>query len=485
MSERRGNKRRLDDAERVLPHNLEAERSVLGAALLHEDVLDAVRPLEGAHFYREAHRYCFEAMQRLHDRRVAIDFTTIRDELDRVEKLEEVGGPAYIASLVDGVPRSTNAAHYAAIVMEKAKLRALVFIGNKVASDAYIAEDTAEQIIAAADAELITLGRTGSRSAMQHLKSNVANLLDVVEYRVAHRGQVTGVPTGFASIDGETSGWQRGDMVVIAARPSMGKTAFLMNSLQHACARQRPDGRFYNVAMFSLEMTLAQLELRMLASISGVDAGRIRGGHIYENDWGKISQAVGTMSEWNLHIDDSGRRTPRDVRAECRRLRGEVGHLDLVAIDYFQLMSASVAQKGDNRTAELTRVSRDLKELAKELDVPLIVLSQLKRTGGSRPQLEDLRETGALEQDADIVAFLHRKGHKEDGLTYYDQAKGRNVGTAVLKLMFDKYTLTYTDAPDAVEEAPLPAAGEKTAEEKHADKVRAIIRGKSRKRRSE
>lgn len=490
MSDQTKRRRRIDDVGRTLPHNLEAERSVLGAILLRNDAMEHTRHLEAHHFYRPSHAWVYGAMVTLLDRPGGVaDFTTVREELDRVGKLEDVGGPAFIAALVDGVPKSTNARHYADIVIEHALLRALVMLGTQVQTDAYAGDQRSDDIIAAADAGLINLMKHGAADDMVAVRGNSAQrLLDYVQFRVEHQNEVIGTPTGFASIDEETLGWNASDLIIIAARPSIGKTTYVMNSVRHACMTRRKDGRFHRCAVFSIEMKKEQLEQRMLAELSGVDASSLRSGRIYtEQQWGAISQAVGTFDEFDLHINDKSRLTPRDVRSACRRLKAEAGHLDLVVIDYIQLMTPSTTIKGDNRTSEMTRISRDLKELAGELDVPMVVLSQLKRPSDKfakeRPKLEDLRESGSLEQDADLVCFLHRKDHKADGYTEFIIEKQRNGPTGTVALTLNNSILRFTDG--GAEPAPTPAEQKQTAEDKAAAKTRAIIKAQSKKKAAE
>lgn len=479
-------KQQMDDLERTLPHNLEAERSVLGAVLLwNPTYLEASRHIKSADFYRDAHRRIYAALERILERPgQAADFVTIKNELARTDELDEIGGPAYIASLTDGVPRSTNVAHYARIVKDKSLLRATIFAANKMLTDAYIAEDSPADIINAADKRIIELRHGAATGRMKTTRESAGDLLDALEWRHNNRGQLTGPTTGFPTLDQMTLGWQKGDLIVIAARPSIGKTSFVLNSAV-AAARQGQ-----RTAIFSLEMRRQQLEFRMLSSISGVELSSILSGFIAETSWGKLSQALGELTELPLCIDDAASRTVWDIRGDCRRLKAD-GGLDLVIIDYVQLMAGSLEKRNANRNEEITDISRKLKIMADELEVPVIVLSQLNRAAEGRsdprPKLSDLRESGALEQDADIVAFLHRKHHREGGTTSLILEKQRNGPTGTINLELTRETTTFTDAglePDAPPPAPKekPEKKAETAEQAHDRKVREMIAKNKRKR---
>lgn len=453
----------VEVTERQLPANLEAERSVLGAILLHNEAYEVARELVGAgDFFRDAHRRIFASIDRLLEWKGGLaDLVTLKADLGKTGELEKVGGPAYIASLVDGVPRSTNTRHYAQLVKEQSRLRALIHTANKVVSAAYADGITSDEIIAEADRAIIDLQNDGGPSQMLSLHDTNQAFMQNLEWRHTHRGEVTGIDTGFPQVNDATMGWQRGDLVVIAARPSIGKTSFVLNTAV-ASARAK-----HRVAMFSLEMRRQQLEYRILASLSGVPLSRILSGCMMEPDWGPLSQATETMSHLPLRIDDRAGQTVWDVRTTCRRLRSEEG-LDLVVIDYVQLMSGSLDRRGASRNEEMTDISRRLKTLADEVSVPILLLSQMNRANEKRndprPKLSDLRESGALEQDADIVGFLHRRNHREGGLTYFILEKQRNGATGTLKLSLDRDIVTFTDAPDLEE----PVSPVRRASKEHA-----------------
>ena len=412
-------------AERPLPHNLEAERSVLGAILLHNNTFNlAAEVIDSRDFYRDAHRRIFDKMVALVERGHAIDLVTLKEELGRSGDLEEVGGPAYIAALVDGVPRSTNVEHYARIIKEKATLRHLIVSANKILATAYAAEEDAEVILDQAEHAIFEIAEDKIRDGFVSLRDLAQSSLDKIEQLHARQELITGVPTGFTDLDEMTSGLQGSDLVIIAARPSMGKTSLALNIVQHVGTKT---GK--TVGMFSLEMSKEQLFLRLLTSEARIDAHRLRRGFMGERDWGRLSQAIGTLSDAKIFIDDTPSIGVLEMRAKCRRLQSERG-LDLVVVDYIQLMQGR--GRFENRTLELASISRALKGLAKELDVPIVVLSQLSRApearAGHRPQLSDLRESGALEQDADVVLFIYR----EDLYLEKDQPPTENEGVAEL-----------------------------------------------------
>lgn len=463
MSKRRKSTTSEDD--QVLPHSLESERAVLGAILLNNALYDrATRHLTAASFYRVAHARIYASLSRLLDAPGgAADFTLLREDLARVGDLEEVGGPAYLASLIDGVPRSVNLEHYAQIVKEKHLLRACITVGNRLVTDAYVGEEPAQTVIAAADHAIVQLQHGARTDQMRGF--DVSTYLDALEYRDKHRGELTGPTTGFASLDELTLGWQRGDLVVIGARPSIGKTTWAMNSAE-ACAMAG-----HKVAIFSMEMKRNQLEDRRVAARTQIDLSRLQSGYIYEQEWAKLTQAINDIGPAPLYIDDTPSQTVHDIRATCRRLKSE-GGLDLVVIDYIQLMPGSLDRRGATRNEEITHISRGLKVLAGDLHVAILVLSQLNRGGDGRadprPKLSDLRESGALEQDADIVLFLHRKHHRESGTTQAIIEKQRNGPTGTVNLTLTRETCLFTDGG---EDPPPP-----TEAEKQESKTRSIIR---------
>ncbi len=429
-------------ADRTLPHNLEAERSVLGAILLHNDTFNtAVETIDSNDFYRDAHRRIFDKMVHLAERGEAIDLITLKEALNKAGDLDAVGGPAYISALVDGVPRSTNVEHYARIIKEKSTLRSLIYSANKILTNAYDAEEDADTILDQAESAIFAIADKKIRDGFVSLKDLAETSLDTIEKLASRKELVTGVPTGFTDLDEMTSGLQPSDIVIVAARPSMGKTSLVLNMAQHVGTRTDK-----TVGIFSLEMSKEQLFLRMLTGEARIDAHRLRGGFLGERDWGKLSQALGTLSEAKIFIDDTPSIGVLEMRAKCRRLQAEHG-LHMVIIDYVQLMQGR--GRFENRSLELASISRNLKGLAKELRVPIVVLSQLSRASETRsdhrPQLSDLRESGALEQDADVVIFIYREDQYADknapptettGTAELIIAKQRNGPTGVVKLAF-------------------------------------------------
>jgi replicative DNA helicase len=429
-------------AARTLPHNLEAERSVLGAILLHNDAFNlAAEVIDSQDFFRDAHRRIFDKMVKLVERGDAIDLVTLKEELGRAGELDEIGGPAYITALVDGVPRSTNVEHYARIIKEKATLRSLIFSANKILATAYEGGEDADLILDQAEHAIFAIADDKVRDGFVSLRDLAQASLETIEKLHAHKELITGVPTGFTDLDEMTSGLQPADLIIVAARPSMGKTSLALNMAQHVGTKTD-----MTVGLFSLEMSKEQLFLRLLTSEARIDAHRLRGGFLGERDWGKLSQAIGTLSESRIFIDDSPSIGVLEMRAKCRRLKAE-HNLHLVVVDYIQLMQGR--GRFENRTLELASISRSMKGLAKELNVPIVVLSQLSRAPESRsdhrPQLSDLRESGALEQDADVVVFIYREdlyGDKNQpagdtqGVAEIIIGKQRNGPTGIVKLAF-------------------------------------------------
>jgi len=427
-------------AERTLPHNLEAERSVLGAILVHNDAFNlATQVIDSGHFYRDAHRRIFDKMVALNERHDAIDFVTLKEELARAGELDNVGGPAYIASLADGVPRATNVEYYARIVKEKATLRNLIYAANKILANAYEGDQESDLILDQAESSIFAVADDRLKAGFIPMRDLVKESFPKIEQLFEQKRLITGVPTGFADIDEMTRGFQAGDLIIIAARPSMGKTSLVLNIAQYVATQ--PD---HVVGFFSLEMSKEALFLRLLTAEAQVDGHRLMSGAIGGKDYGRISHALETLSAMKLHIDDTANIGVMEMRAKARRLQSEHG-LSLLVVDYIQLMSGR--GRFENRTLELASISRSMKGLAKELNIPIIVLSQLSRAPESRsdhrPQLSDLRESGALEQDADVVVLIYRDdvynrdpNSPDAGTAELILAKQRNGPTGVVRLAF-------------------------------------------------
>jgi replicative DNA helicase len=380
----------------------------------------------------------------LSERGDAIDFITLKEELSRSGELEDVGGPAYIASLADGVPRSANVEYYARIVKEKATLRNLIFSANKILAEAYEAEQEPDLLLDEAERSIFAIAEGRIRAGFVPLRDLVQTSFTMIEKLQQHKGLVTGVPTGFIDLDEMTSGLQPSDLVLVAARPSMGKTSFVLNIAQHVGTSTD-----MTVGFFSLEMSKEQLFMRLLTSEARIDAHRFRTGFLTEKDYGRLSHALGTLAEARVFIDDSASIGVLEMRAKARRLKAEHG-LHLLIIDYIQLMQGR--GRFENRQAEIASISRSLKGLAKELNVPIVALSQLSRASETRsdhrPQLSDLRESGALEQDADVVMFIYRAEQYRDaegqpntdeqGIAEIIIGKQRNGPVGTAKLAFIK-----------------------------------------------
>ena len=438
-------------SEKALPHNLEAERSILGAILIRNEAFNvAAELIDADDFFRDAHRRVFDKMVDLNERGQAIDLVTLRDELSRSGDLEPVGGPAYISSLADGVPRSTNVEHYARIVKERATLRSLIAAANRIEADAYAAQDEASVVLDRAEQEIFSIAEGRIHRGFVPLSELAEASFSTIERLQSVRSAVTGVPTGFADIDEMTAGLQPADLVIVAARPSMGKTAFALNVGAHVGTT---GGR--TVGVFSLEMAREQLFMRMLTSAAQIDSHRFRTGLLTESDYGRLSDAMSLLSDARVYIDDTPSLGVLEMRAKSRRLKAEHG-LDLIVIDYLQLMQGR--GRFENRNQEIASISRSLKALAKELDLPVVALSQLSRApesrGDKRPQLSDLRESGALEQDADVVMFIFREDMYEETPENQNVAeiiigKQRNGPTGTVKLAFLKQQTRFENlSPD-------------------------------------
>ncbi len=429
-----------DILRRVPPQNLEAEESVLGSILLENDALNqAVETLSAEDFYREAHRVMFRAMIDLSERNQPVDAITLTDALRAKGSLEQVGGPAYIAELAARVPTASNIAHYARIVHEKAVLRSLASIATEIASSAYDGQGNVDEFLDSAEHKIFEISDRRIKPSFHSMHDLTRDSLKLIERLYERKELVTGVPTGFTDLDRITAGLQPSDLIVIAARPGMGKSALALNIAAYAAmsADQR-----VGVAFFSLEMSKEQLVLRLLCSEARVDSAKARAGYLGERDFPKLAVAAARLAEAPIYIDDSSDTSPIVLKAKCRRLaRDKSVNLGLIVVDYLQLMRSS--RPGENREKEISEISRSLKALSKELKVPVVALSQLNRQVETRPDrrplLADLRESGAIEQDADVIAFIYRdemyhKDSKAAGTAEVIVAKQRNgpTDTAVL-----------------------------------------------------
>ncbi len=429
---------------RIPPHSIEAERAVLGAILLNKDAFDTVSSIVKAEdFYSDNHRVIYEALVSIVGKNQRADYVLLSEELKKSQKLEAVGGILYLTNLTTDIVDAYNVEDHAKIVRDKAHLRKLIHVANAVESMAYREEEETEDIVNRAEQMVLDVsGTTKGESSFSVMREVVYETIDRINELQRHKGILTGVSTGFKDLDNLTSGLQKSDLILVAARPSMGKTAFTLNIAQNVAMKSKK-----NVAFFSLEMSKTQLVARVLAAVAGINSGRIRNGQLSQEDWGKAINALNDLAEAPLYIDDTSGLTPQLMKKKLRRLIQEHGELGLVVVDYIQLMENGGKKIADNRQQEVSAISRQLKIMAREFNVPLIALSQLSRGVESRadktPMLSDLRESGSLEQDADIVAFLNRENYQDtedtsDGVeTQVIIRKHRNGELGIVKLWFE------------------------------------------------
>ncbi len=428
--------------DKLAPQSAEAEQSVLGSILIDADAIlkvgDFLRPGD---FYRAQHASIYEAMLALHAQREPIDLVTLGEELARREHLDGVGGPAYLATLMNSVPTAVHAEHYGRIVERKAVLRNLISAAGKIAAVGYEEANDAEVAIDRAESILFEISQRRTDGGFESLSILLGQAYDRLEYLHEHRGQILGVPTGLKDLDTLLGGLQPSDLIILAARPSVGKTSLALNVAQHAAIREKK-----KVGVFSLEMSKEQLALRLLSAESGINPRPLQTGFVDETDWTKIARVMNDMATASMWIDDSPVLSVMELRTKARRLEAEQHGLDLVIVDYLQLMQASTPNKDSNRVQEVSEISRGLKQLARELKVPVLALSQLSRgveqRGSAEPRLSDLRESGSIEQDADVVIFLYREGEQNTeadvDLVKAKVAKHRNGPIGEVPLQFRK-----------------------------------------------
>ena len=431
---------------RVPPHSIEAESSVLGGLLLDNGAWDRVGDLlVDGDFYRHEHQLVYAAIGALINASKPADVITVFEHLQNQGHAQAVGGLGYLNSLAQYVPSASNIRRYAEIVRERSILRKLVSASDEIATAAFNPKGKqVDKILDEAEQKIFNIGEEGSRmkQGFQSMDSLVVELLDRVQEMADNPNDITGVPTGFHDLDRMTSGLQPGDLVVLAARPSMGKTAFAINIAEHVALNEG-----LPVAVFSMEMGASQLAVRIVGSIGRVDQGHLRTGKLTDEEWPRLTEAIERLRTVSLHIDETPGLTPSELRANSRRLARQCGKLGLIVVDYLQLMSGSSGSDGDNRATELGEISRGLKMLAKELQCPVIALSQLNRgveqRTDKRPMMSDLRESGAIEQDADIIMFIYRddyynKDSKDPGVAEIIIGKQRNGPTGTVRLAFLK-----------------------------------------------
>jgi replicative DNA helicase len=445
--------------DRIPPQNIEAEQAVLGAIFLQPSSLTlASELLIPEDFYRASHQKIYNAMLELSDKGEPVDLVTVTSVLANSNILEEIGGVSYLSDLANSVPTAANIEYYGKIVEEKSILRRLIRTATGIAQDGYSREDEVEVLLNEAEKTIMEVAQRKNAGAFQNIKDVLVQTYDNIELLHENKGDVTGIPTGFVELDKMTAGFQRNDLIIVAARPSVGKTAFALNIAQNVATKTDE-----NVAIFSLEMGADQLVMRMLCAEGNIDAQRLRTGSLTPEDWGKLTMAMGSLSDSGIYIDDTPGIRVSEIRAKCRRLKQEAG-LGMVMIDYLQLIQGS--GRSDSRQQEVSEISRTLKELARELKIPVIALSQLSRgveqRQDKRPMMSDIRESGSIEQDADIVAFLYRDD-------YYDKesenkniieiiiAKQRNGPVGTVSLAFVKEYNKFVNLERRFDDAGVPA----------------------------
>ncbi|AFS71918.1 MULTISPECIES: replicative DNA helicase [Exiguobacterium] len=446
-----------DVMQNTPPQSIEAEQAVLGAIMIDADrLISASERLLPQDFYRAAHQRIFETMLVLSDRGEAIDLVTVTAELSTLGILEEVGGLPYLGELAEGVPTAANINYYVNVVDQKSTLRRLIRTANEIVTDGYERQNEVDVLLNEAERKILEVSQGKGSASFIPISDVLTSAYATIDKLHKQSGETTGIPTGFRDLDKVTAGFQRNDLIIVAARPSVGKTAFALNISQNVATRADE-----NVAIFSLEMGAEQLVMRMLCAEGNVDAQRLRTGQLEDEDWGKLSLAMSSLSQAGIYIDDTPGIRVNDIRAKCRRLKQEHG-LGMIMIDYLQLIQGN-GRSSDNRQQEVSEISRSLKSLARELEVPVIALSQLSRGVESRqdkrPMMSDIRESGAIEQDADIVAFLYRDDYynkeTEDANTIeIIIAKQRNGPTGTVKLAFRKEFNKFVDLEPSNSYAP-------------------------------
>ena len=428
------------------PNSVEAEQSVLGGLLLENEALDRIADvLNQSDFYRHDHRLIYTHIAKLIEQNRPADIVTVAESLENSAELSSVGGIAYLGALAQNTPTAANIRRYAEIVRERSIMRKLVEVGSGIAESAYNPQGRdAQQLLDEAEAKIFQIAESGNRGSqgfvnIQTLLPQVADRIDYL-YQRENQGSVTGIPTGFDDLDERTSGFQPGDLIIVAGRPSMGKTAFSLNIAENVALDTKKA-----VAVFSMEMGATQLATRMIGSVGRLDQHRMRNGNLEDEDWARLTTALGKLNDAPIFIDEGAGLSSFDVRARARRLHRQTGGLGLIVVDYLQLMSGTSGRASENRATEISEISRSLKSLAKELDVPVVALSQLNRSVEQRPDkrpvMSDLRESGAIEQDADLILFIYRDevynpDSEDKGTAEIIIAKQRNGPIGRVRLTF-------------------------------------------------
>jgi replicative DNA helicase len=432
--------------DKTVPHNIEAEEAVLGALLIDPEAIFRVLPfLQAEDFYLQKHRWIYQSVLRIHERRDPVDFLTLRTDLEQQDHLAAVGGDAYITQLISAVPSAFSVESYGRLVEQAAVRRRLLDAASEIARFSYDETLPVDQVVDYSEKALFGVSQKRSRRDLQPIQEIVPRYYDHIENLYAHRGEIMGVPSGFKDIDRILGGFQKSDLLILAARPGVGKTSLMLTFALHAAQQHKV------VALFCLEMSAEQMVQRLVAQVSNIDAQRLRLGHLEEEEWPAFAEAIGHLSELPIYIDDTPSITVLQLRTKCRRLASERG-LDMIFVDYLQLMDSDF--RSDNRVQEVSYISRSLKGLAREIDVPLMTASQLSRAVEQRqdkhPVLSDLRESGSLEQDADIVMFIYRDElydeHTENpNIADLMIAKHRSGPTGTVQLFFNKRLTQFAD----------------------------------------
>ena len=438
--------------EKTMPHNIDAEKSVLGSMFLSKYAIQkSLESLNKELFYLDSHAKIFEAIKTLREKDISIDMTTVTEELENKKQLKQIGGIEYLTEIINFVPTAANVDEYIRIVEEKAILRRLIEEATEIVSSGYNQEEDLSEVLDNAEKKILNVVKTKKGTEFRSIQDVLLKTQSDLEKLSQQKSEITGLPTGFYDLDKVTSGLHENELIIIAARPAMGKTAFALNLATNIAMNTDK-----TVALFNMEMSGEQLAMRMLSSVGQIEAGKLRSGKLEHHDWKKFNEAMSRLAETKLFIDDTAGMTISEIKAKCRRLYNSEGGLGVVIIDYLQLISGSARYAG-NRQQEVSEISRSLKTLAMELNIPVIALAQLSRTvegrEDKRPLLSDLRESGSIEQDADIVAFLYREDYYTKQISIDENtsksefiiAKNRSGPTTTVDLIFRRNVSTFVN----------------------------------------
>ena len=439
---------------REIPHNIEAEQSVLGSLFLSKKALEiALEQLDGSEFYLDKHSKIFECIKSLDARGVQVDLTTVSDELNNKNWLKSIGDVEYLTEVIESVPSASNVSEYIRIVQDKAILRRLIDEATSIISNSYNTSNSIDEVIEEAEKKIFDVSKSLRSSEFKSIQDVLYKTQADLEKLAQNKGEITGIPSGFYNLDKLTSGFHPHELIIIAARPGMGKTAIALNMVTNIAINSKK-----TVALFNMEMGAEQLATRMLSSVGQIDGSKLKTGNLEHSDWKRVNEAISRLSGTKIFIDDTAGNTVGEIRSKCRRLATSPSGLDIVVIDYLTLIQGS-SKNNANRQQEVADISRALKTMAMELNVPVIALSQLSRGIEQRvdkkPMLSDLRESGAIEQDADIVAFLHctdEEKEKENSLMEFVIRKHRNGPLADVPLIFQRNTSTFVSVANVKEE---------------------------------